>query len=132
MRLCILAVFAILLLVYAAGSFQLWGTLSLFIERSVDRHVGPLEIPTQWFTLVESATLILAAPGFALLWAWLGRRGREPDTLVKYVLALVLGAAGLFLYAATAANAGSAAKPGWLVPAVEIAIQATAKWLPGR
>jgi POT family proton-dependent oligopeptide transporter len=124
-RLCILAVFAILLLVYAAGSFQLWGTLSLFIERSVDRQVGPLEIPTQWFTSVESAALILAAPGFALLWAWLGRRGREPDTLVKYVLALVLGAAGLFLYAATAANAGSAAKPGWVVPAVGIAIQAT-------
>ena len=64
-RLSILAVFAILLLVYAAGSFQLWGTMSLFIERSVDRHLGPLEIPTQWFTSVESAALILAAPGLA-------------------------------------------------------------------
>jgi len=124
-RLSILAVFAILLLVYAAGSFQLWGTMSLFIERSVDRHLGPLEIPTQWFTSVESAALILAAPGFALLWAWLARKGHEPDTLLKYVLALVLGAAGLFFFAATAANIGGGAKPGWLVPAVGIAIQAT-------
>jgi proton-dependent oligopeptide transporter, POT family len=124
-RLSILTAFAILLLVYAAGSFQLWGTMSLFLERSVDRHVGALEIPTQWFTSVESAALILAAPGFALLWAWLARKGREPDTLVKYVLALVLGAAGLFLFAATAAKAIPGVKPGWLVPAVGIAIQAT-------
>jgi len=124
-RLCILVVFAILLLVYASGSFQLWGTMSLFIERSVDRRVGRFEIPTQWFTSVESAALILAAPGFALLWAWLARKGREPDTLVKYVLALVLGGAGLFLFAATAAKAVPGVKPGWLLPAVGVAIQAT-------
>jgi len=36
-----------------------------------------------------------------------------------------LGAAGLFFFAATAAQAGAGAKPGWLVPAVGIAIQAT-------
>jgi proton-dependent oligopeptide transporter, POT family len=124
-RLSILAVFAILLLVYAAGSFQLWGTMSLFLERSVDRHLGSLEIPTQWFTSVESAALILAAPGFALLWGWLARKGHEPGTLIKYVLALVLGAAGIFLFAATAAKAVPGARPGWLAPAVGIAIQAT-------
>jgi proton-dependent oligopeptide transporter, POT family len=121
----ILAVFATLLLVYAAGSFQLWGTMSLFLERSVDRHVGSFEIPTQWFTSVESAALILAAPCFALLWGRLARKKSEPGTLMKYALALVLGAAGLFLFAATAVNTVPGAKPGWLVPAMGIVIQAT-------
>ncbi|HZC77548.1 MAG TPA: MFS transporter, partial [Ktedonobacterales bacterium] len=43
-RLFILAVFALLLLAYSIGSFQLWGTMSLFLERSVNRHVSAFEI----------------------------------------------------------------------------------------
>src|SRR5260370_34798559 len=68
--------------------------MSLFLERSVNRHVNAFEIPTQWFTSIESAALILAAPVFAALWGSLARRKREPGNLVKYALALFLGAAG--------------------------------------
>jgi POT family proton-dependent oligopeptide transporter len=124
-RLFILAVFALLLLVYSIGSFQLWGTMSLFLERSVDRHVAAFEIPTQWFTSIESAALILAAPAFAALWGSLARRHREPDNLVKYALALFLGAAGLLLFAIAAWPHAGTARAGWLLPALGIWIQAT-------
>ena len=124
-RLFILAVFAVLLLVYETGSFQLWGTMSLFLERSVNRHAGPFEIPTQWFTSIESAGLIVAAPAFAALWAWLGRRGREPDIVIKYALALVLGAVGLLLFSLSAWPYTGGAKPGWTLPALGIWVQAT-------
>lgn len=124
-RLFILAVFALLLLVYSIGSFQLWGTMSLFLERSVDRHVNAFEIPTQWFTSIEAAALILAAPVFAALWGALARRKREPDNLVKYALALFLGAAGLLLFAIAAAPHAAATKAGWFLPALGIWIQAT-------
>lgn len=123
MRLGILGIFAVLLLVYEIGSFQLWGTMS-FLEHSVNRHVGTLEIPTQWFTSIESAALILAAPVFAALWTWLGSRGREPDIVIKYALALLLGAGGLLLFAAAAWPERAAGHPGWLLPALGIAIQA--------
>jgi proton-dependent oligopeptide transporter, POT family len=124
-RLFILAVFAVLLMVYAIGSFQLWGTMSLFLERSVNRHVNAFEIPTQWFTSIESAALILAAPAFAALWGSLARRNREPDNLIKYALALFLGAAGLLLFAIAAWPHAGASKAGWLLPALGIWIQAT-------
>ena len=124
-RLFILGVFALLLLVYSIGSFQLWGTMSLFLERSVNRHVNAFEIPTQWFTSIESAALILAAPVFAALWGGLARRNREPDNLVKYSLALFLGAAGLLLFAIAAWPHLGAAKAGWFLPALGIGIQAT-------
>src|SRR5215831_2832276 len=123
-RLFILAVFALLLLVYSIGSFQLWGTMSLFLERDVNRHVGLFDIPTQWFTSIESAGLIIAAPTFAALWAWLARRDAEPDILIKYVLALSLGAAGLLLFAAAAWPHSTGTKPGWVLPGLGIAIQA--------
>ena len=124
-RLFILAVFALLLLVYSIGSFQLWGTMSLFLERSVNRHASAFEIPTQWFTSIESAALILAAPVFAALWGALARRNREPDNLVKYALALFLGAAGLLLFAIAASPHAGATKAGWFLPALGIWIQAT-------
>jgi len=124
-RLVILAIFAALLLIYSIGSFQLWGTMSLFLEHSVDRHAGAFQIPTQWFTSIESAALILAAPPFAALWAYLARHNREPDILVKYAIALLLGAAGLLLFAVSASQGTGAARPGWLLPAIGIWVQAT-------
>src|SRR5437764_13574248 len=99
--------------------------MSLFLERSVDRHVNAFEIPTQWFTSIEAAALILAAPVFAALWGALARRKREPDNLVKYALALFLGAAGLLLFAIASCPHAGATKAGWFLPALGIWIQAT-------
>jgi proton-dependent oligopeptide transporter, POT family len=124
-RLFVLAIFAALLLVYSVGSFQLWGTMSFFLERSVDRHMGSFEIPTQWFTSVNAAALILSAPSFAALWAWLARRDREPDIVIKYALALALGAAGLLIFAIAAWSHAGAGKPGWVLPAIGVWVQAT-------
>jgi proton-dependent oligopeptide transporter, POT family len=124
-RLFILAVFAALLLVYSVGSFQLYGVMSLFLEHNIDRRVGSFEIPTEWFTSVDSAALIVAAPAFAALWTWLARRGREPDILHKYALALLLGALGLLLFAAVAWPRPGAGAPGWILPAIGITVQAT-------
>jgi POT family proton-dependent oligopeptide transporter len=124
-RLFILAVFAALLLIYSIGSFQLYGVMSLFLEHNVDRHAGSFEIPTEWFTSVDSAALILAAPAFAALWTWRARRGREPDILHKYALALLLGGVGLLLFAAVAWPRPGAAAPGWILPAIGIFVLAT-------
>jgi POT family proton-dependent oligopeptide transporter len=124
-RLLILALFAALLLIYSIGSFQLWGTMSFYLEHNVDRHAGAFQIPTQWFTSIESVALILAAPVFAAFWARLARRDREPGTVTKYAIALLLGAAGLLLFALSAWRAAGGIRPGWWLPAVGIFVQAT-------
>jgi POT family proton-dependent oligopeptide transporter len=124
-RLFILAVFAALLLIYSIGSFQLYGVMSLFLEHNVDRKVGSFEIPTEWFTSIDSAGLIVAAPAFAALWTWRARRGREPDILSKYALALLLGAVGLLLFDAVAWPRPGGGAPGWILPAIGIFVLAT-------
>ena len=124
-RLFILAVFAALLLIYSIGSFQLYGVMSLFLEHNINRKVGAFEIPTEWFTSVDSAALILAAPMFAALWTWLARRGREPDILHKYAIALSLGALGLLLFAASARPHPGAPASSWILPAIGITVLAT-------
>jgi POT family proton-dependent oligopeptide transporter len=123
-RLGILAVFAALLLVYSTGSFQLYGTMSFFLERKVDRHLGSFDIPTQWFTSVEAAALIVAAPTLAAVWASLRRQAREPDIVIKYAVALGLGAAGLLLFAVAAGRLGVGSHAAWPLPAAGIVIQA--------
>ena len=124
-RLFVLGVFALLLLIYSIGSFQLWGTMSFFLDREVNRHVGSFEIPTQWFTSINAAALIVSAPAFAALWAWLARRNREPDIAIKYVWALALGAAGILIFAYAAWPTPGAARPGWFLPAIGVWVQAT-------
>jgi POT family proton-dependent oligopeptide transporter len=124
-RLFILGVFAALLLVYSVGSFQLYGVLSLFLEHNIDRRVGSFEIPTEWFTSIDSAALIVAAPAFAALWTSMARRGREPDILHKYAIALALGAVGLLLYAVVAWPHPGVRTPGWILPAIGITVQAS-------
>src|SRR5436853_3839875 len=68
---------------------------------------------------------MLAAPAFAALWGSLARRNREPDNLVKYALALFLGAGGLLLFAIAAWPHAGATRAGWFLPALGIWIQAT-------
>ena len=123
-RLFILSVFAALLLIYSIGSFQLWGTMSLFLERVVDRRAGSFEIPTQWFTSVEAAALILAAPAFATSGRGL-RVATASPTSWSDALALSLGAAGLMLFAVAAWPRAGSIRPGWWLPALGIWIQAT-------
>ncbi|MGH6632810.1 MAG: MFS transporter, partial [Sphingopyxis sp.] len=119
-RLLILALLALLLCIYAIGHFQVYGTFSLFLEQHVDRHVGSFEIPTQWFTSVNALGLIIAAPVFAAIWHRLARAGREPDIIVKYAIALMMGGAGVLLFAWQAS--GAVEKPSWLMLALAILV----------
>jgi POT family proton-dependent oligopeptide transporter len=119
-RLFLLALLAILLCIYAIGHFQVYGTFSLFLEQHVDRHVGSFEIPTQWFTSVNALGLILAAPVFAAIWMRLAREGREPDIVGKYAIALLLGGAGVLLFAWQASDA--VANPSWPMLALAILV----------
>jgi len=123
-RLALLTIFATLLFFFSVGSLQLWGTVSLFIERGIDRHVGGILIPTEWLSSIYSAALILSAPLFAAAWIRLGKLNREPDIITKYALALTLGAAGLLLFSWMAWPRTDGAMHGWMIPTFAITSQA--------
>ena len=83
-------IFAILFLLALQPVFwglfeQAGGSLNLFTDRHVDRG----GVPASLFQSINAIYIVLLAPLFAALWAWLGKRGWEPSTPAKFGLALV-------------------------------------------
>jgi POT family proton-dependent oligopeptide transporter len=83
-------IFAILFLIALQPVFwglfeQAGGSMNLFTDRYVDRAGVPASI----FQSINPIYIILLAPLFAWLWTWLGRRGLEPSTPMKFGLALL-------------------------------------------
>jgi POT family proton-dependent oligopeptide transporter len=90
---------------------QAGSSLNLFTDTRTDRLLGGYEVPTTWFQSVNAGLIFLLAPGFAALWSWLGRRGRDPAQSVKIALGLAfLGVGYLFMVAAGRAAADPVVK----------------------
>ena len=92
-------IFAILFLISLNPLFwglfeQAGGSMNLFTDRFVDRG----SVPAGIFQSINPIYIILLAPLFAVLWQWLGSRGKEPSAPAKFALALALmGLANLVL-----------------------------------
>jgi proton-dependent oligopeptide transporter, POT family len=84
-----------LVLIFGAVVFftlfeQAGSSLNLFADRNV-------QLPTQGFWNITAAQtqsfnagfILIFAPMFAALWAWLGQRHKEPDPLIKFGLGLM-------------------------------------------
>lgn len=74
------------------GSIMFWAlfeqagsSLNLFTDRYVDRG----GVPASVFQSINAIYIVLLAPVFAVTWTWLGRRGLEPSTPVKFGLAMM-------------------------------------------
>ncbi len=91
--------FAILFLISLNPLFwglfeQAGGSMSLFTDRYVDRGGTPASL----FQSINPIYIILLAPLFAMLWQWLGKKGKEPSAPAKFGLALAqMGLANLVL-----------------------------------
>lgn len=112
-------VMVLLLFVGAAVFWSLFeqggSTLNLFAERATDREVFGWTFPATWFHSINPLLIIALAPLFAALWMRLGPR--NPDAVSKFVLGLVLVAAGfgVLIVAARLAATGVKVSPMWLV-----------------
>jgi POT family proton-dependent oligopeptide transporter len=93
---------------------QVGSSLALFSDRLVDRTVLGIEIPASTLQAIPSLFVMVLAPVFSALWLWLGRRGREPSTSVKFVWAIGQMAAAFLVLAVGIA----ASPPGGPVPMI--------------
>jgi len=98
---------------------QLFFSLSLFIERSVDRTVFGYQIPTVAFIALESIFIVITGPFFAWLWRYLGSHNWDISTPVKFALALMAVAAAtqLLVFAIAQPNLNGLINPLWIVAA---------------
>ncbi|MGH8775811.1 MAG: oligopeptide:H+ symporter [Jiangellaceae bacterium] len=94
---------------------QAGSVLTLFAEQNTDRDLLGFTIPTGWFASISAMFVIILAPVFA--WVWLKMGTRQPLTIVKFALALVLigSSFGLMALASQAAADGRLVSPLWLV-----------------
>jgi POT family proton-dependent oligopeptide transporter len=95
---------------------QAGSTLNLFADRSTDNRMFSLPFPSSWFQSLNSLFLIILAPVFAGVWAWLSARGQEPSSPAKFAMGLVFAGLGfaVLIGPATRAEQGSLASPLWL------------------
>ncbi len=100
------------------GLFEQTGSsLNLMTDRNVDRMIFGYEIHAAVFQSVNAAFIILLAPLFSFLWLYLGRKGMEPSTPMKFALSLIQLGLGflLLVYGATQAEDPARVALIWLV-----------------
>jgi POT family proton-dependent oligopeptide transporter len=96
---------------------QAGSSLTLFADRNTDLHIiGSFSMPAAQTQFFNSFFIVTLAPLFSAMWIWLGRRGAEPSTPVKFALALAgVGAGFLFLvWGARYADAAFKVSVWWL------------------
>jgi POT family proton-dependent oligopeptide transporter len=102
-RMLVLLVLTMSTVVFWALFEQASASMTLYADRVLDRSILGWELTASQFGSLNAFFIFLFAPLFAWLWTFLGRRGLEPSTPVKFALgiaqaglgfgALVIGAA---------------------------------------
>jgi len=87
-KIIVISVLLIFLLIFFAFYEQMGSSLNLFADRVVNRDVLSVEVPASTLQSLPAFFVILLAPVFSIMWIWLGRRGLEPTTPVKFALGL--------------------------------------------
>ncbi|WP_299195995.1 peptide MFS transporter [uncultured Erythrobacter sp.] len=100
-------IFAALFLIFVSIVFwalfeQAGSSLNLFTDRHVDRG----GVPASTFQSINAIYIILLAPVFATLWTWLGQRGLDPSTPMKFGLAVIQVGLGFLVLVWGAQSAG--------------------------
>ncbi|WP_316523839.1 peptide MFS transporter [Kitasatospora brasiliensis] len=104
---------AIFWMIYDQGG----STLSLFADKKTADNLFGLGFSATWFQSLNPLFVMAFAPVFAWLWLWLSRRDKEPNTIVKFSIGLVLVGASFFIFIIpmTMADGGTLVSPLWLV-----------------
>jgi POT family proton-dependent oligopeptide transporter len=92
-------------------------TLQAFGEGKAAGSLLGFGFPSSWYQSLNPLFIMALAPVFAAVWMWLNRRGKEPSTIVKFAMGLVLIGVSFFFFLVPLAMAadGTAVSPMWLV-----------------
>lgn len=76
---------------------QTFFSLTLYIERNVDRHLLGWNVPAEAFATFPNIFLIILSPFFIKLWAVLDKKNKNPATSIKFGLSMVFIALSFFV-----------------------------------
>lgn len=83
LSLIILIVFSV---VFWALATQSGSSLGLLIDRVVDKNVWGFSVPASMFQSLPAIMVVALGSMFVALWQWLGRRGLDPSTPLKFTI----------------------------------------------
>lgn len=99
-----LKIIAALLLIIFSGLFwafyeQGGGSLNLFAERNVNMTLGSIQLSSAAVNnSIGSGFIVLLTPFFVWLWIWLNKKKAEPNSAMKFVLALLLLGLSFYIF----------------------------------
>ncbi|MGB2578323.1 POT family proton-dependent oligopeptide transporter [Elusimicrobium simillimum] len=95
-RIAVIFILAFFSIFFWSAFEQAGAALNLFAYQHTDRVISFLnwEVPATWFQSLNPMFIILFAPVFSKMWVGLAKKGKEPSTPIKFVIALWLLAIG--------------------------------------
>ena len=99
---------------------QTGSSMNFFARERTDLHFLGISFAASDFQAVNPITIMVFGPLFAVMWSRLAARGRDPTTTNKFVMGLVLVAAGfaVMVVAAARSDTGLKVSPLYLVVAL--------------
>lgn len=122
-RLNVIVIMMLFNIFFWAGFEQAGSSISLYTDRYIDRSIGDWVVPTSWFQSVNPLFIVLLGPIFTLLWTWLAKRSKEPSSIIKMGLGMILLGLGFFLLIGAAFQRGG--------DVADESIKASLMWLIG-
>ena len=113
----VLIVLTLSTVVFWALFEQAAGSMTLFADRATDRSLFGIQLTAAQFGAANSFFIFTLAPVFAVLWTWLGRRGIEPNTPMKFTLGIAQAGLGFgaLAYGAQFPDEAGLVSAWWLV-----------------
>jgi proton-dependent oligopeptide transporter, POT family len=110
--------------VFRGAYEQLGNTIPIWLDQTVNRNITPtFSIPVTWFQSLNPLLVFVFSPYLVMRWTAEADRNREPATVLKMVVGVVLVALAYLLIAVATAWARLHAQPvGWGWAAAFIAI----------
>lgn len=100
------------------GIFEQAGsTLSFFAEERTQRNVLGIDFPSSYWQFVNAGWVIALAPVFTWLWVWLAKTGKEPFSVNKFAIGMVIAGIAFvpLFFAIPAIDRGERSSAGWLL-----------------
>ncbi|MGC2460686.1 MAG: oligopeptide:H+ symporter [Steroidobacteraceae bacterium] len=95
---------------------QMSTSLTLFALHNVRLDFLGYHVPPEQFQVLNPFWIAVASPLLALLYGWLGRRGRDPSVAAKYAWGFAFLALGFFIYAVSGNYAvDGLVSPWWMI-----------------
>lgn len=98
-RIAVIYILAFFVIFFWAAFEQAGASLTFFAAEQVDRNLFGTEIPASFFQSINAVLIIVLAPLFAFIWAFLDRHNREPSSPAKQAWGLLFLAIGYWVIA---------------------------------